>query len=254
MKTAMRILLILVAFLLLMLSTASAGAQQECVDTDGPYIDFYCDHWGNRVPFYINNDSWMIGMPEHVSGKMAFYGIYSMDATARFRGIDYEEMGCPMGGISLMSPIDIGQLAYIKVDNEWYGPFCVVDCAKRGDMYSIVVYRDEVVEVNFEFAETLGMVERRGDSYIVREWYKYAEVYVPSANHPLQFPTRSPINFDEYWLERAKSINHYESPVFQVEGGWKVKGEDIYYLVEYNQVVKSDNYSFSNNKTLFYLE
>jgi len=207
---------------------------ENCPNSGLPYEGYY-DSWCNWVPKMISNNSWMIGMPEHVVGKMTFYGIYSMSATADFRGIDYIERGCPMGGVSLMSPIDIGKLVYIKVKEIWYGPFCSVDCAKRGDMYSIVVYRDEVVEVNFEFAEFLGMVEKKGDSYIVDDWgLDNVEVYIVPDSYPwVIFPKNDPIDFSDYWLERIEFINYQENTIFPVGTGWKVKNRNEYYFEDY---------------------
>ena len=177
----MKLIKTIFAFLVGLALFYSPVSAETCIDNDGPYINGYCDHWGNHIPGYISNDSWMIGMPTYVIGKMVFYGPQAMDATAEYRGIDYDEMGCPFGGISLMSPIDIGQLAYLKINDIWYGPFCTVDCARRGDMYSVVVIRDEVVEVNYKFAERLGMVTTLSDgTYAVNKWsISNVEVYIP---------------------------------------------------------------------------
>jgi len=228
----MKLIKTIFAFLVGLALFYSPVSAETCIDNDGPYINGYCDHWGNHIPGYISNDSWMIGMPTYVIGKMVFYGPQAMDATAEYRGIDYDEMGCPFGGISLMSPIDIGQLAYLKINDIWYGPFCTVDCARRGDMYSVVVIRDEVVEVNYKFAERLGMVTTLSDgTYAVNKWsISNVEVYIPPRSRPgIKFPTTEPIDFSEYWLERIEYVYHEEPTVIPIEGGWKTYGLDEYW-------------------------
>jgi len=184
----------------------------------------YTDHWGNFVPGYIDNDTWMTPAPTYMTGNLVFYGPYAMDATAEYREIDYEEKGC-IGGISLMSPIDIGKKAWIEVDGSWHGPFCVVDCARRGDMYSIIVYRDEVVEVNFDFALELGMVSpaKENGSYEVYEWRKNdVIVYVQNCNggypNKLSQRYRNPVDYSDWFLENLSFALFEENVPYPRDG------------------------------------
>jgi hypothetical protein len=192
--------------------------------SSNPY-DGYVDHWGNEVPGLITNDFWMTSMPEYVKGKMVFYGPYAMDATAEYRGIEYDDC---IGGVSLMSPKDIGRKAWIAVDGEWYGPFCVVDCARRGDMYSVVVYREEVIEANFDFAEQMGMVTRINESdYTVNNWYLDVEVFLPPADRqkmkPVGFGT--PINYRDWFLEHVEFASCYQPEIITLRNfEWKEYG------------------------------
>ena len=173
-------------------------------DDSNPY-NGYEDSWGNWVPGLITNETWMKPAPRYTSGKMVFYGPYAMDATAAYRGINYQEKGC-LGGISLMSPIDIGKKAWVKVEDLWYGPFCVVDCAKKGDMYSIVVTRREAVEVNFDFAHQMGMVSTFNGSYEVYKWYIDVELLVNINPHTYfkLYPNNKPTSYIDFFLETVE--------------------------------------------------
>lgn len=198
----------------------------------------YEDAWGNYVPGYITNDTWMTPMPYYVEGKAVFYGPYAMDATAEYRGIDYEEEGC-LGGVSLMSPIDIGKKAWVNIDGKWYGPYCVVDCAKKGDFYSIVVYREEVIELPFELAVEVGMVSPLNSdyNYKVYDWYKRVTVLVDVDPNTIQLMLEEniiqPITFKDYFLENLEFATGYQPRVIMTSDGlWKEYGEDVYWHPE----------------------
>lgn len=194
----------------------------------------YTDHWGNWVPGYVTNDTWMTPMPEHAFGKAVFFGPYAMDATAEYRNIDYEEEGC-LGGVSLMSPYNIGDKVWVKINNEWYGPFCVVDCAKKGDIYSIVVYREEVIEINFELAVEAGMVSEADvyGNYEVYDWYKDVEVLVNNSPYEYSFE-EEPVNYTEFFLDNLEFASGYEPRVLVLEEGsrWKEYAGDKYWVKE----------------------
>ena len=194
----------------------------------------YVDHWGNDVPGLITNDTWMNPMPTYAKGKMVFYGPYAMDATAEFRGINYDEMGC-IGGVALMSPYNILDKVWINVFGDWYGPFCVVDCAKRGDMYSIVVYREEVIEVNFEFALEIGMVsDHRGGEYDVYNWFLPVEILVnyDPFTYFLEYGNNvQPVIYKEYFLQHLEFSNVVPRWIMVLEEGkiWKEYASEVYW-------------------------
>ncbi len=190
-------------------------------------LDGYCDAWGDFVPGLITNETWMTGMPTHVEGKALFYGPYAMDATAEYRGIEYDDC---LGGVSLMSPIDIGKKAWVKIDDIWYGPYCVVDCSRRGDMYTNVVYREDVIEINFELALEVGMVsEHKDGEYEVYEWFKWVEVLVDVSPEEYSFDSE-PIYYKEYFLENLEFATEYEpSVILTLDGRWKEWGRNVYF-------------------------
>ena len=209
----------------------------QCFSLPNPTKSAYTDSWGNEIPGLITNETWMTPFPEYVSGKAVFYGPFAMDATAEYRRINYEEEDC-LGGVSLMSPYNIGDKAWVKLQGEWRGPFCVADCAKRGDEYSIVVYRQEVIEINFELALEIGMVDnyKKDGSYDVNEWSIPAEVLVNIS--PKEFfashlyPTQiKPIIYKNYFLETLEFIDSPEPSVITLVEGklWKEYGVNKYW-------------------------
>jgi hypothetical protein len=194
-------------------------------------------------------------MPEYVTGKAVFYGPYAMDATANYRGISYEEEGC-LGGISLMSPYNIWDKAWVQIDEKWYGPYCVVDCARRGDMYPIVVYREEVIEINFELAVEVGMVSEHDvyGNYEVYEWYKDVEVLVNISPHEYSF-NENPIVYKEYFLENIEFAEIREPSVILIEKNkWKEYNNEKYWVKETENKINSDKLPLDKFEIMWYNE
>lgn len=225
--------------------TAVLSVYAQCDNRDnGNPVDGYCDRWGNYVPGYITNRWWMTGTPQYTSGRMVFYHPGVMQATAEYRGIDYDDC---VGGVSLMSPIDIGRKVWIKVNDEWHGPFCVVDCAKKGDMYSVVVYRQEVIEVDFSFAEQMGMATLLDDithDYEVHEWYLDVEVWLPPADYQTQEPNPAgdPIHYPTWWFENAEYATGFEPRVILTRDGvWKEYANDRYWRTSFSDYPELNN-------------
>jgi hypothetical protein len=212
-------------------------------EDDGNLYNGWYDRWENWVPGYITNDWWMTHQPNHTEGKMVWYSPEVMRATAEYRGIECEEC---IGYVSLMSPIDIGRKVWIKIDEQWYGPFMSVDCAKKGDMYSIVVYRDEVVEIGFDFARELGMVSVYYEPYWyydIHEYFRYVEVWLPPINDQGLTPPKNlgePTDYSEWYLENLEFATKWEPRVIQDQyGQWKEFGRDKYWLIEYTYKLRA---------------
>lgn len=142
----------------------------ECDDGDVYNGYFWHDLW---IPGYPTQETHLLVNPPIVSGRAVFYGPGAMEATARYRHLDLTDEY--VGGVSLLTCGDIGKKVWLKrPDKEWEGPFLVVDCAKRGDLWGIVNYRKEAVEVSFETALRWNMVEYTNESrnqYAVYKWY-----------------------------------------------------------------------------------
>ncbi len=120
--------------------------------------NIYNGYWWNGfwVPGLPTQGSQMLTNPPLAIGKAVFYGPNSMEATAKYRGFKLKGY---VDGVSLLTCGDIGKSVWIKrPGNNWEGPFLVVDCAKRGDLYGIINYRNEVVEVGFKTALKWKMV------------------------------------------------------------------------------------------------
>lgn len=111
------------------------------------------DGW---IPGWITWQSWFTPAPQHSIGNAVYYAPGVMEATAEVRELDLEEF---LDGVALMSPADIGKTVWIKhPEYGWEGPFLSVDCAQQNDMYNVVIYRGEVIEVGFVTARKWGMV------------------------------------------------------------------------------------------------
>jgi hypothetical protein len=110
-------------------------------------------------------------------------------------------------GVALMSPSDIGETVWLKrPGGVWEGPFLVVDCAMRGDMYNVVAYRGEVVEVGWKTASKWGLGPHDGGWRL-----DGVEVYI--APHPPvhgsrdaidNMPLGDPVDYQKWFLSIAK--------------------------------------------------
>lgn len=156
----------------------------ECADND-----VYNGYWwhNNWVPGLPTQETQMTVNPPIVEGRAVFYGPSVMEATAKYRGLKITDKY--LDGVSLLTCGDIGKSVWLKRPNkEWEGPFLVVDCAKRGDLWGIVHYRGEAVEVGFKTAQRWGMasfINMERGKYSVAQWFipnvqvsKYPPKYV----------------------------------------------------------------------------
>jgi hypothetical protein len=165
--------------------------------------------WGNFwVPGMIDNMTWYTPAPDHIVGKAVFYAPYMMRATAEYRGLDLDGY---LDGVSLMSPADIGQTVWIKrPGEEWEGPFLVVDCARRSDMYGVIVHNEEVVEVGFRTAERWKMVRRTQEGWVTLLWnIEGVEIY--KGPRAPQEPSQA-IVYTDWFLERVSFTYRWQSP------------------------------------------
>lgn len=129
---------------------------------DDPYNGY---RWvdGTQVPGYISIEFWYTRAPLYTFGGAVFYAPRVMEATADYRGYSLEGY---LDGVAMMSPADIGRTVWLKPPGEpWEGPYLVVDCARRADMWPIAIVRREVVEVGFTTALRWGMVRGSGYSW-----------------------------------------------------------------------------------------
>lgn len=84
-------------------------------------------------------------MPTHSRGLIVSYGDDSvLLATANYRGYDVSPYKDTISGIS---PADLGKVAWIKLDNGWYGPLLIVDAGARHHFYDLVYVKHEIAEV-----------------------------------------------------------------------------------------------------------
>lgn len=121
-------------------------------------------YWVPGLPTY---ETQFLELPPLMSGIAVFYGPNVMEGTARYRGLSLDGY---LGGVALPTCSFIGSPVWIKRDT-WEGPYLVVDCARRNDLYGVAVIRKEVVEVDFPTAVRWGMAEQHADySWNVLKW------------------------------------------------------------------------------------
>lgn len=173
-------------------------------DSDNPR-SLYDGYWWREeswVPGWISVGTWFTPAPLAIQGRAVYYAPGIMEATARVRGMSLSGY---VDGVSLMSPADIGRTVWIKRTGGWEGPFLVVDCARRNDMYGVVVGRREVVEVGFQTAEKWGMAHGTGGAGYTAYRWSTDEVTVYIGDKPPTIPV-NPIIYKDWFLERVEFV------------------------------------------------
>lgn len=114
----------------------------------------YADR-GVCVPGRITKDSWYLGGPAHLIGIGTYYSTGIMERVAQNRGMSLDRY---KDGVALMSPSDLGKTVWLRRPGHgWEGPFLVVDCSARLDMFVNTGINGMVVEVGHVTAARWGM-------------------------------------------------------------------------------------------------
>ena len=100
-------------------------------------------------------------------------------------------------------------------------------------MYSIVVYRKEVVEVNFELAVEVGMVsEHRHGKYDVYDWWLPVEILIniDPTTHKIE-SREQPITYKDYFIKNLEFATRQPRWVMTVIEGelWREYASDKYW-------------------------
>lgn len=169
--------------------------------------------------------TWWTPAPKYLVGDVTWYAPGVMEATCQYRadeaGVTYKEyMGDAIDGISLISPADIGKTVSLRKPGTltWEGPFRVCDCAMRGDMYSIIVYRKEIAELGWRTASKWGMGPHDGG-------WKTRDVIMLIGEDPnllslSDWRYMRPIDYRDWFLDMYKEdVCHEWVP--RVGGGWE---------------------------------
>jgi len=136
-----------------------------------PYNGYYW--YGYWIPGMLSEKSQFLTMPDIFEGSAIGYGPNLMEATAATFGVSLENVE---DGVALSFCSEIGGTVWLKRPYNpkvigtgiWEGPFKVVDCGARNDIYGQVMGRKEVVEVGFKTALKWKMVTNLkggGESY-----------------------------------------------------------------------------------------
>jgi len=213
-------------------NSPAEGADKSCVHesywpecNDGNPINGYW--WLERywVPGYVTTSTWFVSAPIISQGNATFYSPWIMEATAKSRGFDLTEY---VDGVALMSPADIGLEVWLKPPwGAWEGPFLVVDCAQRGDIWPVINFYGDVIEVGFKTAERWGMVERHSPWRAIR--WKEVGVIV-SKIPPDRLAHYEIIDYHQWWLDQVEYAVRYEPrPIYRPPSTWRFNGEWVTY-------------------------
>jgi hypothetical protein len=221
-----------------------AAAQISCQENDHPDCadnNPFNGYWWNRgwVPFYPSIESWFLPAPVWAEGGAVFYEPGPMVATAKLRGFDLSGY---KGGVALMSPADIGQTVWLKpADRPWEGPYLVVDSASRGDIFPIIKYRKEIVEVDWHTAIDWGMVHAGGK---VIHW-RLDNVQVSKI--PPDQLQGCPVDYPSWWLDRAQPSGEQHlvrTPVYRFPRTWNLSGQWVEFASPRISDLRAEQISF----------
>ena len=202
------------AFYLLLLQFASPafssqGRDLRCSgDDNNPVTGYY---WSADpsicVPGLVTVKTWFTPAPPYARGSAVWYAPHVMRATANYRKLSLEGF---VDGVSLMSPSDIGRTVWLRRPGlEWEGPFLVVDCARRGDIWPVIVRRGEIVEVGFQTAVRWGLVDATlydhgyDRPYGVEEWKLEGVEVLKMDAVPPWIDRYEPLDYSSWWSERV---------------------------------------------------
>jgi len=181
----------------------------------------YCDDndvlngywsWDGWIPGYVDWQTWFRPAPIYSIGAAVYYNPGLMDATAEWRGLSlsgYE------GGVALMGCGDIGKDVWLKPPGgDWEGPYLVVDCARRGDIYGCVFHRREVVEVDYRTARRWGFLGK----------WRLDGVEVSKVN-PHELVGATPTDYVSWWLDAARFTDRRRDRViYWSPDEWDING------------------------------
>jgi hypothetical protein len=180
-------------------------SEQGCTNMPESYAvwcndgDVYNGYWWNEwwIPRMVTEEEWYLPAPTVSSGRAVWYAPGVMEANIWLRW-EWGQIPRPpsdyIDGVAMMSPADIGQTVWIlHPGGTWEGPFVVVDCAQRDDIWPIIQTRQEVVEVSWETAQRWGMTDPLDGVVVVK------------AEDPLQLFRRleweEPVDYPAWWLK-----------------------------------------------------
>jgi hypothetical protein len=121
-----------------------------------------------------------------------------------------------------MTCANVGHKAWLRrPDQNWEGPFRVVDCAQQNDIYSATVHKAEVVEVGWKTAVRWGLNEKWREEGV-------EVLLVDPRSHP---QTGRPVWFPGWWEYFLEFADFREArPLYQAPSTWRIEGEWVTFL------------------------
>ena len=177
------------ALIILIIGCLAYAPFPACQDETPSWLyDSYCwqDYPIPGLPDYATQYS---PQPTLVMGKALFYAPYVMEATARYRGLSLDGY---LGGVATMTCGALGESVWLKrPEHDWEGPYRVVDCARRNDLYGLITYWGDSVEIDWKTARRWDMVSGAWDDWAVNAWMLRG--VLTSHTDPAELPPDEPI-------------------------------------------------------------
>jgi hypothetical protein len=202
-----------------MRATDMGGCPEGAPESYGPacaqddtLIDGYWQ-WGFWVPGLIRNESQFLDLPLVMTGRAVWYVAGVMEATAEVRGLSLRGY---LDGVASMSCADLGLPYWIDRGFGWEGPYLVVDCPQLDDVYSVVVHREEVVEVGWRTAQRWVIEDGGWDVRVSR---------VPSAEiDSSMVPLRPWFLQAVRFYPAALTVELDPRPIYRAPSTWRIDG------------------------------
>jgi len=178
---------------------------------DGNTLDGYWQ-WTYWVPGLIRTEFQFTDLPLVMEGRAVWYEPQVMGATAEVRGLSLHGY---LDGVASMSCADVGLPYWINRGFGWEGPYLVVDCPQLDDVYSVIVYREEVMEVGWRTAERWGIQDGGWQVVVSR---------VP----PKRLPPA--VRLRPWFLERVEfyprelTVTLDAKPIYRRPSTWRING------------------------------
>jgi hypothetical protein len=121
--------------------------------------------WDGWVPGLVTFETQFLRLPPVSLGSAVFYAPGVMESNVEYRGLSLDGM---IGGVAVQFCSQIGHSVWLLRPGQdelsgWEGPYIVADCSRRNDLFGQILYRDQVVEVDFETAVRWGLARYGGE-------------------------------------------------------------------------------------------
>jgi hypothetical protein len=174
------------------------GKQTQGADTNR-YNGYY-NEFGKWIPGVVKAESQFLIMPDLVIGEAWGGGGKGIHSFGDYGTVD---------NIVIPFCSEIGNYVWAKREgHEWEGPFRVIDCAARYDIYNVVVNRHEVAEILFKTAVKWNMIELgtpNGEGLYSYGWnMRRIENVMISKINPDCLGDLQPVKLDEWFRDRVQ--------------------------------------------------